>query len=771
MRNNPRKLLLNYIPIKFSSVSIRVGAQKYDSDPCFRGLVKTHRATHVICRQGSTILDIPISDGGKILGEETEIRIEDYPGLSARLVREALTRYFVTTGLKLRKARPIIFVNRSANLLRRACDKLNLSCPEWLYICLEYFFDVRIHYLPNEMRTIGLIANVSTTNIIDASCDLLLQKQIPIFGRYLQRKEEPDSDIFEDFLRIVGRVSSIIDDSVILEDARDELQSISTKDAYLEPRKENLELCLRTLFPERFSELIEALKAELLSVYGGEGKLDRLNKLEQRLNGMNPLAVCAGLSVTFGKMLDEDDSADFPRVEQSWGPTYVFDPSGSRTDTWHDRGLDKHGPYDRQNFTPESPKIAVICNSHHRGEVELFLKKLEEGLPQIQLRNDRRNPFAKGIKRKYQLRSCHFDFYEVENDSANAYKRKAQEAIEQASANNAPYHLALIQIRESFHQLFGNENPYYVTKAAFLTHQIPTQAVELETMAMPDNQLIYILNNLALACYAKMKGIPWVIRANQAIAHELVIGLGSSIVSSSRLAESKRVVGITTVFTGDGNYLLSNRTQEAEYENYVDALLQSLTDSINRVSKDFNWQPKDSVRLIFHIFKPFKGCEIEAIKKAVSDLGDYNVQFAFLHVVDRHPYCLLDLRQGGIKDYRTGNSKGVYAATRATSVRLEADTSAIFLTGYREIKTEDQGLPDPLLLRLHRDSSFRDMTYLTRQLYAFACNSWRSFLPSPLPVTILYSQLIAHQLGHLADIERWNSDCLFGELAFSRWFL
>jgi hypothetical protein len=45
------------------------------------------------------------------------------------------------------------------------------------------------------------------------------------------------------------------------------------------------------------------------------------------------------------------------------------------------------------------------------------------------------------------------------------------------------------------------------------------------------------------------------------------------------------------------------------------------------------------------------------------------------------------------------------------------------------------------------------MTYLTRQVFAFACHSWRTFLPGSVPVTIQYSDLIAKTLGHLSLLE------------------
>ena len=88
--------------------------------------------------------------------------------------------------------------------------------------------------------------------------------------------------------------------------------------------------------------------------------------------------------------------------------------------------------------------------------------------------------------------------------------------------------------------------------------------------------LAYPLNSIALACYAKLGGTPYVISAPRAVTQELVIGIGSAHVKASRLTMPERVVGITTVFSADGNYILSNRSSEADYADYPRELLRSL---------------------------------------------------------------------------------------------------------------------------------------------------------------------------------------------------
>jgi argonaute-like protein implicated in RNA metabolism and viral defense len=291
-------------------------------------------------------------------------------------------------------------------------------------------------------------------------------------------------------------------------------------------------------------------------------------------------------------------------------------------------------------------------------------------------------------------------------------------------------------------------------------------------MQLPDTQLVYILNNFALACYAKLGGVPWLIQANRGIAHELVFGLGSASLGEGRLGARERMVGITTVFTGDGNYMLENRSKATTMADYPQALLESLRATMTNVRQTMNWQERDSVRLVFHAFKPFRNEQVEAVRTLISELTTCDVHYAFLHVVENHPYLLFDeANTEGVWDSLSKRRKGRLAPLRGVWLKLGQCESLLALTGARELKRAEHGLPRPVLLRLDAKSTFKDMKYLTRQVFHFACHSWRSFFPAPLPVTILYSDLIANLLGNLSRLSKWDSQAILGPIGRTRWFL
>jgi hypothetical protein len=183
------------------------------------------------------------------------------------------------------------------------------------------------------------------------------------------------------------------------------------------------------------------------------------------------------------------------------------------------------------------------------------------------------------------------------------------------------------------------------------------------------------------------------------------------------------------------------------------------------------------VRLVFHVYKPLKRVEIEAAKGLVSELLANNpVEFAFLDLSHQHPYQIFDPCQSGRrywsyedKGYRI---KGTFVPSRGTALLLGSRIALLQLVGTGDVKTWDQGLHKPLLLELHQDSDFVDLTYLVRQVFHFSFMSWRSFFPSDEPVTISYSRWISNLLGNLRAVPGWDSAAL-NEMRDRRamWFL
>lgn len=762
-------LVLNIAPIRIDAEEVTVGIFPYESHEQLRKLRDQYRATHFLRRENyhgsDEIVAVGLGADSPCIGSSSrKIKLSEHLYLCAALVRDALITFLHKWNRPTPEYDPIHILTDN-NLLQGLIP--GVECPGWLSVRSRYQMTARVINLYKSEPFVGLVLDVETANLIDASCAELLERDFPLEELYVGSYcDQPDSRLAPKF-RLAGRVCSILGDELVLTDHRDDFGTIEREKAYLDPSPTAFRRCMSHVYGERLSEAEQALRDRLAEERGGPTRLQRLMETLGKLGGKT-INMAPAATFTIGQFLSQDADGRFPKVRKAPSPVYVFD--SNRTANWNDAGLKAHGPYSRRFFTPARPRICVVCQKSRRGNVEQFLYKFREGIPGNP-KYKSQPPFEQGFLRKYHLSDVSFEFYEADDNSPGAYARAARQAIQTATQEGFAWDVAFVQIESIFHEFRGDDNPYLVTKSMFLTQQIPVQAFQIEKTRKRDYDLSFILNTMGLATYAKMRGIPWLIQTDMSIAHEFVIGLGSAAIGEGKLGKRERIVGITTVLKGDGTYMLSNLSPGVPMDGYQEVLLSSLRLTIERVRQEQNWQPREAVRLIFHAFKPMKNIEADAVKNLMSELGDYDVQFAFLHVIDNHPYVLFDRNQVGAEDRETGLLKGEYAPTRGIYFPLTDSESLITLVGHRQLKQPSDGMPRPVLLRLHPASTFTDMDYLARQAYTFSCHSWKSFEHAPMPVTILYSDLVAEFLGKLSRVTKWNPDAMLGKIGTTRWFL
>jgi hypothetical protein len=760
------KLLLNAVRIESDpKAKLAVGRQPFDGD-ILEQLRNEHRHEYLVRRGGEdglSILSVALVEGLKPLGDAVEDQLANQaPWLLAPLTLDALLRLFTGLGREVIGWRPLRVLSQQPSNLIPADSEL----PHWLQRRVVFSFDTRSIRTSDKQLELVLMCGVRTTNQIDADCGTIVSAGIPIEGKYVTAYRPRSDERLRGTYQLAGRVAALQGSRIVLEDHGDGPSSIELADAFLENRKENLVWCADRLLGPKAARVLDAADQAASEHVSGPGRLGHTRRMFDYLRRQD-IELAPGVPLRLGPFAGS--------VKGSWNfssevikrPTLVFDPSGTRTDTWNERGLDKNGPYDQRSFTPKELRIAVVCQAAFEGQVDRFLAKFLEGLPGIKSRD--RVPYEKGFIRRYALQKPTVQIFTSRSSSVAEYAAACREAIETATNDGVEWNLALVQIDKAFRDLPGVKNPYFTVKAAFLKQRVPVQEITLDTMSMPDERLVYALNNMSVATYAKVGGVPWLLKSHPSVAHELVIGIGSQNISSFRLGGQERVVGITTVFSSDGRYLLENRTAAVSYDDYPQELFKSLAHSIEQVRKTDNWRSTDDVRLIFHVFKQIKDLEADAVAKLVDNLGLAQVKYAFLHVVDDHPFTLFDEAQPGIR--WSGAMKGALAPERGLSVVLSDAETLLCFTGSREVKLPHHGLPQPSLLKLHRKSTFRDMTYLARQAFDFSCHSWRMFTPAPLPITILYSELIARLLAGLRDIPNWDPDTMLGSIGRTRWFL
>ena len=597
---------------------------------------------------------------------------------------------------------------------------------------------------------------------IDTPVSQLISAGVAVDGLYVRRAEPEKDARLADAGRLTGRVEKVDGQILILADHDEGWPTIPASEARLEPRMEILAdvLSQLRLVLGTPSETLEKLRSAVGRQSTGEAQLRRIRSMAAYLRKCEPVLV-DGRVGEFGRLITTQRR--FPENEVIEKPSLIFDTRGARRNRWNQGGLDRHGPYDRYQFAPKRLNVAVICRQDLRGRVEQFVEQLLQGVPNAKGGDV-------GLLGRFALERPYLRVFPARNASPGAYRQATIEAVEHITDRGETWNLALVQTEQAMEALTGDENPYLTTKAFFLSKGIAVQHVHFETMSQPRHRRIYSLNNVGLACYAKLGGVPWLLPSDQTAAHELVIGLGSHHERRSRFGVGDRYVGITTVFTGDGRYLLQSRTRTVPFLEYGAAMLEAVRSAVQNVRTDFAWEPGDPVRLVFHAFKPVKNVEAQAVCSLMSELALPHAEFAFLHVADDHPYQIFDENERG-QPAGQGLRKGVAAPPRGLMVHLSERDALLCLKGARELKQAGDGHPSPLLLRLHGKSTFGNLAYLGRQAYAFACHSWRSFLPAPLPITVLYSQLVAEGLRDLSAVSGWSDDSIVGRLGRTRWFL
>jgi hypothetical protein len=762
---------LNFSPIQFDDREIEVGRLPYgnDGEQVLQQLRDAHNGTHVFRREGpDSILAVSVAPGALLIGKAETIRLKAHLGLTAALVRNALLNRLVDLGGTSRGYEPIQVVSRK-DLLRVSCPP-GTTPPDWLGVRILYEVAIRPIYFTRREPFIAAVPTVRTTRLVERTAAELLADGLALGGVYVGKRVPNKDARIEPKFQLLGCVQAVDGSLLRLTDSRDGIEAIEVSEVW--PVKDVFADCLRLVFKACAQEIATALECQRAALRQGPAQLDRIKSVVETLRARQ-YEMLPGSPFTFGALLT-NATREFPRLVKAARPVYVFDQTGSKTAEWHDGGLNEHGPYTASVRSMAPPRICVICQRSTKPQVDQFLRSFFNGVTIPQARSRRKaskNYFEKGLCRKYALPPVQYDYFLSDDNSADAYLRACQEALEK-HGNGHSWDLALIQIEEAFHQLPPKCNPYLIAKLSFQSLQILVQEFTIETARKWGGPLSFCLNNMGLATYAKLGGIPWLLKASSIGAHELVIGLGSAEVGEGRLGKRERFVGITTIFGGDGNYYLYNLSKAVSADKYQEALLKTLRNAIESVRTGMNWQRGDRVLLVFHAkFKDFSKAEVQAVSDLINEFGEYDVKFAFVQINERHPYMVFDTSQPGVKDFDTGRIKGQYAPARGYYLELGDRTTLLFLTGANEVKRPEDGTPQPLLLELHPGSSFTDMTYLTEQVFAFVCHSWRTFLPVSSPVTVRYPSLIADTLGKLSRLDWWNPDVMLDQIGKKPWFL
>jgi hypothetical protein len=298
-----------------------------------------------------------------------------------------------------------------------------------------------------------------------------------------------------------------------------------------------------------------------------------------------------------------------------------------------------------------------------------------------------------------------------------------------------------------------NETIYASAKAELLGNGIPNQIVTAEKLQNA-SQLQWTLENIALACYAKVGGTPWVVTSETA-KRELVIGI-----SRAQDRSKKSVVGFVTLFTQDADFLLWYSLAPRPIEWDQDEYVEGLTSLIVEAYSEYCRQQGEPENITLHLCKrPGRFREVEAIERALKQIGT-NIPYALLHLNDDSNYRLFDV----------GNA--TYVPQAGLKVELSRRNALLLLDGRIGDRRNRRGVPRVLDVSMDKRSTMdvSEFVRLVRQIHDFARVNWRGFNARAVPVTLNYSYLIARLVAEIGS-DRWNPIAAAGRLRDKAWFL
>lgn len=391
------------------------------------------------------------------------------------------------------------------------------------------------------------------------------------------------------------------------------------------------------------------------------------------------------------------------------------------------KGIKRFGPYDANLFSNSSIRCGVIYPKSLTRAKDLLVNGLLKGVGNI----------FPGFEPWFKLQ-MKFDYDKPLNTtSANEYTQAASDLA------SKPCDLAFVITG------FQEAVTYGSCKGTLLANGIPCQFVT-NAKLIDDNQRPWVLSSVALACYAKVGGTPWVI-SESGNQKQLIMGI-----SRAQDQNKKYVVGFVTIFNQEGDFLfLSSKTPVIEWTKYVAGLEELVIEAYN----DYATKQGSPQSLVIHFHKRPGHRELDAVNRALNRLGK-EIPYALVHLNEFSSHRVFD------------STHATYVPESGLKVDLSRHRALLLLDGREGDKRNRMGVPNVWEIGMDKRStiSFDEFPRLVRQVHRFARVNWRGFNAKSVPVTVNYSKLICDIVLEIG-MDNWNSMAANGKLRDKAWFL
>lgn len=715
------------------------------------------------------VLVVPLVDDPSHPASE-ELAVTDYLIPIARLIATRLST--ALPELKLEDERMGLFrVKKDDDLVRSAYKSLGIKPSPLLARLHKYartHFKVRSEHLPDCPHRIWLAVEFDRKYQIDGTARDLVSSGASLVGLDVLRLD-PEENASSYLGTVKEQGAGTL--TVVGEHG---LENIDAGACRVEPCLRSFQRLLRSaLSASDFEDYLREERRAYAAVHCGDGYIEHLKVVHDWLAKKDWLEIAPALRFRVGATIEPSFYGRSPSAVHSRDILYCFSPDRSKTSKYPTSGLEQYGPFDSRMFDKKEPRIWIVYPKGHSRAVETFAEHLFEGL-------ERSKRFSRGLRRTFHLQRIYKQFTGVDwADGRHATAADYITAMKAAFNPTSPPALALVVLRDEDTE--ESDALYLGVKAFLLGQGIPSQEAKLSKITATMHNLPFILETMAVAIYAKLGGTPWTVAPSVPTYKELIFGMAYAEFGG-RFRTRKRYTGIATVFNSDGTYLLTATSPRCKYEEYTEKLAETVYLTLRRLAEEYDWLPDDLVRIVFHTAKPLTRHDIEAVLKAargaLKQCGIKEVAAAFLTIRRQHPFTVVDRNAAGCEqvveriDGRMARVMvGQRYPRRGTVINLGRRKRLLCVGSAQMAMREDEGLPHPIQIELHRDSNYDEMTALVRQVYEFTGLSWKTTKPITEPVTIAYSRMIADMMTRLESTSSWNDSLLDTRLQRSRWFL
>lgn len=571
---------LNGFKVELSASTFTAYVQDMPENRGLRALREKLQDSWFLHWKAGKVYGIPkVPEPEQKFGEPVELKCEEHLHLQLLAARISSVLPEIFSKYSPFRLRPFTFLAQKEEFVSSIAARLN-NLPLLLSsfkITPKFALEAKLVELQPEKTFIGLFLRLDTRWEILASLSQLQNAGVNIQGLcVIRRKPQPGQR------RLVGKISHILNKTVYLSESFDEITSIFEDEVWLEGSKSSFTRCLKTLLADKYDAFEEERILQESNLLKGVALDKTLTHMGEFLAKKSPLQLAPDLQAHIGSRIEVVNDDTYQTMIAASPVEYCFDSARTKRSIYAWSGIERYGPFSREIFSKKSPEILVLFPDTVQGAVENFLRAFRDGISikkkvfRAEIDNwEETSRYAGGFAKIFGLVNPKFTQQKISwlNNTHKSPAVAYKEAVKQTLKNrDVMPDAAIVVILDEHARLPDADNPYLQSKALFLMAGIPVQDIRLQTLGQRKESLQYTLQSLSVALYAKMNGLPWTVDHDLTISDELVIGIGSCELSGSRFTERQRFVGITTVFRGDGNYLLGNLSEECSYVEYPNVL-------------------------------------------------------------------------------------------------------------------------------------------------------------------------------------------------------